>query len=56
MRLRGLAGVESAGVDYESARATVAVGRDESLDAVLEAIAEAGFTGRVEEQIERSTR
>ncbi|MBI4602971.1 MAG: cation transporter [Planctomycetes bacterium] len=48
-RLRGLAGVEAARVDYESSRATVTVTPDASLDAVLQAIAEQGFGGKVEQ-------
>jgi copper chaperone CopZ len=48
-RLRGLPGVEAATVDYESARTTVTIGPDASLDVVLRAIAEQGFTGKIEQ-------
>jgi copper chaperone CopZ len=55
-RLQGVAGVEWAQVDYESARATVTITPDASLDAVLQAIGEQGFTGTVEPNHERSGR
>lgn len=48
-RLRDLVGVEAALVDYESARATVTTTFAASLDAVLQAITEQGFTGKVEQ-------
>lgn len=48
-RLRELAGVEAAQVDYESARATVTITSAASLDAVLQAITEKGFAGKVEQ-------
>lgn len=47
-RLRGLKGVESARIDFESARATVTLHPDTSLDVVLQAIAERGFMGKVD--------
>lgn len=46
-RLQGVAGIESAHVDYESARATVTITHDASLDAVLQAITEQGFEDQV---------
>ncbi len=49
VRLWGLAGVEAAQVDYESARATVTITSAASLDAVLQAITEQGFAGKVEQ-------
>ncbi|MEZ4651979.1 MAG: mercuric transporter MerT family protein [Candidatus Eisenbacteria bacterium] len=48
-QLRGITGIESARIEYESARATVTIHPGTSLDVVLQAIAEQGFTGKVEQ-------
>ncbi|MBI4613738.1 MAG: copper ion binding protein [Planctomycetes bacterium] len=47
-RLSGLPGVQAAEVDYENRRAMVTITPDASLVPVLQAIAERGFTGKVE--------
>jgi copper chaperone CopZ len=47
-RLQDLAGVEAAQVDYESARATITITRNVSLDTVLQTIREQGFAGKIE--------
>jgi len=48
-RLRGLAGVESARVDYESKRATVTITPEASLDTIFQAVTEQGFEGKLEQ-------
>lgn len=48
-RLRDLAGVEAVQVDYDSANATLTITSAVSLDAVLQAITEQGFAGKVDQ-------